>query len=479
MAFRGLSNLRDALRESNHDFKASTEIFPQVDVDRITKELKILEVAESRGKQEQPASTSTSYDDFELDIIGRIQDAKNTAHHNLEDQLHLFTERLNSLDFQAQFADIEKVNAEALSDFKAEVVKGKGVLHGLRRDLNRKDKELKDFQTKHKITRAPRGAEGSGMFLKVSLLVLFFFGEWIANGFFLSKGSEMGIVGGIIEALVFSLMNIGGALVFALFGVVLLTHRSWAVKLGGLVALVAYLAFAVVLNLVLAHYREVTGNLVDGAGLRAMARFWITPFGLEDLNSWMLFGTGLLLSFLTMIDGFYLRDPYMGYAGVNKRRNEAEQTYLATQSALIDGLIDVRDAHHESVDEIVRQLSARRKEHNAIIAHRTKLLSLFSEYQEHLDRATNQLLRKYREANVAARTTPTPKYFDNPYKFTRTKPSMPSAAEMSDKQVAAAIKKAQEELSIQIKAIASACDEGIDEYRELDKLFPDTEAVNG
>lgn len=479
MAFERLGRLRDALRESNHDFKATTEIFPQVDVDRVAKDMNLTEVAEARGKQEQPASSAGSYDDIELDVISRIQDAKNTAHNNLEDQLHLFTQRLTGLDFQGQFSDIEKVNAEAISEFKGEIVKGRGRLHSLRRDLIRKDKELIDFQASHRITRAPRGAQGGGMFLKISLLVLFFFGEWIANGLFLSKNNEMGIIGGILEAFVFSLLNIGVALAFALFGFPLLTHRRRLVVLGGLFIGAMYLAFAITLNLVLAHYREIAGNLADGAGLRALARFWSDPTGLEDLNSWMLFATGALLSFFTVVDGYFMRDPYIGYAGVNRRRDEAESYYLDTQSELIDGLIRIRDVHHEGVDEIIETLSSRRREHNAIIAHRTKLIALFSEYQDHLDRATNQLLRKYRVANIEARTTPAPKYFDAAYKFNRIKATKPSSAELSDKQIADAVKKAQEDLSAQIRTIATACEKGIDEYRELDNLFPDEEKANG
>ncbi len=479
MAFERLNNLVSALRVTNHDFKASTEIFPQVDVDRIAKEMNVLELAETRGSQEQPTSTAGGYDDVELSIISRIQDAKNTAHHNLEDQLHLFTERLVGLDFQGQFSELEKVNAETISEFKAEVVKGKGTLHGLRRDLIRKDKELKDFQASHRITRAPRGAEGGRMFLKISLLVLFFFGEWIANGFFLSKGNEMGIVGGILEAFVFSLLNIGVALFYALVGLPLLTHRSKLVVLGGLITGAAYLVFAVILNLVLAHYREIAGNLVDGAGLRALSRFWSDPLGLDDLHSWMLFATGLLLSVLTVVDGYFMRDPYIGYAGVNQRRDEAEDYYLSRQAELIDQLIQVRNTNHEQIDQIVESLSGRRREHNAIIAHRTKLLALFSEYQDHLDRATNQLLRKYRDANISARKTSPPKYFDVSYKFTRIKPTRPSNAELTDKQIAEAMKKSQEGLSAQIKAIAAACEDGINEYRELDILFPDAETANG
>jgi hypothetical protein len=44
-----------------------------------------------------------------------------------------------------------------------------------------------------------------------------------------------------------------------------------------------------------------------------------SPLGLQELNSWLLFGVGLMFSLFAFIDGCYLTDPYPGFAGVQNR----------------------------------------------------------------------------------------------------------------------------------------------------------------
>lgn len=369
------------------------------------------------------------------------------------------------------------MNAESLTDFKGETVYGKGQLHTLRNELYEKDKDLTCFKKNNKLERGAIVNDSGTQFMKYMLLFLFFVGEWVANGIFLSEGSRLGFIGGVIEAFVFALLNIIGTVLITMFGIRNLVHRSIFRKLIGLISLFVYIVFAVVLNLVLSHYRELSGNLIDGIGIEAFQHFRLDPFGLQDLKSWMLFATGILLSLATMIDTLYLGDPYMGYQAVSKRRQAAENNYKDKQRVLIDELIDLRDEHHEKIEKIIEQLHARRSEHSAIIAHRAKISSLFTEYQSHLERSANQLQRKYRDANIAARSTNAPKYFNSSFKLKRMKPTQDKTGELTDKQIAEAIKKAQAELSEQIKAISNACEQAIAEYRELDNLFPDN--ING
>lgn len=476
--FSGFNRLLEKVREASHEFVVTTEIFPNLDVERIARDMNLAEEGKTRGALDQPPKSSKSLDDIELAIVGKVQDVKITAYNNLEDQLQLFAGRLGGLDFEGQFSDIHKANSEGVSDFKAEIVKGRNELHGLRRALNAAEEDYVEFRRCHRITRAPRVSEGYIWFLKVSFLVFLFLVESIMNGVFLAKGSDMGIVGGIVEALSFSFLNIGIALIFALFCVSLVAHRSYSLKLLGVASIVGYGALAFALNLGLAHYREITGSILEDAGPLVMSRVLNDPVGLTDIKSWLLFGIGLMFSIFAFIDGWYLRDPYLGYAAVYKRLLAARLKYSTRQEELIEDLLGVRDDHNDKVDLIIKGLSGRRREHNAIIAHRAKLLSLFVQYQEQLERTANVLLKRYREANAKARTEAPPKYFDNAYKLDRIKPTKAGESELTDNAVIESIRKAQSELTEQIKNIAAVCDDGIDQYRELDKLHPET-APNG
>ncbi|WP_245261993.1 hypothetical protein [Mesorhizobium sp. L2C067A000] len=137
----------------------------------------------------------------------------------------------------------------------------------------------------------------------------------------------------------------------------------------------------------------------------------------------------------------------------------------------------MRDEHNEKVEDIVKRLGSRRREHRAIVDNRARQLTLFAQHQDQLERACNQLLSKYREANIQARTEPAPKHFASPYKLERIKPEIAVDGEWSEKDLGASIRDAQEELNAQVRLIGQECERGIEQYRDLDKLHPDS--VNG
>lgn len=469
----GLGQFWTKAKQAGHAFQPSTHIFPSLDVAKVEKQLDIHREAEERGAEEQPDQAAQAFDSKELEIVQLVEDAKNDAYQNLEDQLQVFSQRLTNLDFQGQFSEIELSNANAVSSFKAEVVKGKAELHDLRQKLSDATRSYNAFKTKHKITRAPQVASNHLLVLKYAILVAIFVFEFIGNGYFLAKGNELGMVGGFTQAMLFAFVNIGFTLFFALICVRRIYLPSIFQKMIGVLSIGIYAVFAISLNLFLAHYREVSGTTFEEAGRAALAQALANPVGLQDIESWLLFASGLLFSLIAFIDGWSLTDPYPGLAKSYKQMLNARAEYTDRQAELIDELTGVRDDHETKLKEIIESLNDRRAHHNDITAHRTKMLSLFAMYQDNLERTANSLLKSYREANRKARKTPTPQYFAQPYKLERVKPTFDASIEMTSQEIGKAIRKTQTELSAQIKEITQLCTEGIDQYHELDKLYPD------
>lgn len=472
--FEKLNRLRESLRESNHDFRASTQLFSSLDVAKIDRDMDLAGRGKQRGEVNQPPKAAKILDDVEHAIVERVEDEKKAAHHTLEDNLQLLSGRLASLDFEEQFGLIRQANAASVSDFKASVAVGLDELHGLRRALNEAEKEQAWFKEKHGLVRAARVQHGAAHLFRVMLLFLLFLVETITNGSFLAKGSEQGLFGGLIEAASFSFVNIGAALLLAIFCARLVTHKAFFLKLVGSVSIAAYVALALLLNLALAHYREISGTLVDGAGAEVVRSMWMNPVGLTDVESWLLFAIGLIFSTVAFIDGWFVLDPYPGFAGVQNRLVARRDDYIDRKTELIKDLQAVRDEHNEEVEEIVKQLGSRRREHRAIVEHRSRLLTLFAQHQDQLERACNQLLSKYREANIQARTEPAPKHFGTPYKLDRINPHASSEGEWSEGDLGTSIRAAQEELNAQVRLIGQECERGIEQYRDLDKLHPDS-----
>jgi hypothetical protein len=290
------------------------------------------------------------------------------------------------------------------------------------------------------------------------------------NGFFLSKGNELGYLGGAVEAFTFALLNVVVSFLIAAAGVRQLNHRNYLRKLFGLISFVCYVALALGLNLALAHYREASGSLVADAGREVLARLQTNPLGIADVKSWLFFALGLLCSLIAFADAFLVFDPYPGYAPLEKRRAEAHDAYIRRKNDLIAQLLEIRDDAIEALEEANRDLSIRRGEHDAILEGRARLVRLFAAHQSSLDRAANALLSVYREANKRQRKTSAPLRFSSAFSLDKF-PVEQSLLETSAREdLRRSIAESQAMLIGQVQAIHAEFEKAFASYREIDEL---------
>jgi len=317
--FQSLDRLRGLISRPAHTYRPTVETFSDLDTQRLSKEMELAKRGESRGAEDQPTSDSSSLDAVETEIIEHIGAAQKRAHDQLENHLAGFRQRLIDLDFDTQFSNIKSAALGGLSDLKQELQTGVDDLHGLRRDLTAAEKWHASFQKTHRLERPAKIGTPRASFFKWALIVILVLVELILNGELLSKGSELGLVGGIVEAFIFAVLNVGVALMFGIFWIPFVNHRNWLVKLFGLVGLGAYLACMVGINLALAHYREVAGVLFEGAGEVVMQRLIQDPLGIQDFRSWLLFGLGVLFSIIAVVLLCYLAANFPGtrYQGID------------------------------------------------------------------------------------------------------------------------------------------------------------------
>jgi hypothetical protein len=472
-----LSRLVSGLRREQHDYRASLEVFPVLNIDKLAADMGLTKAGAERGSHGEPASDSAALDDVENRIIERVEAEKNAAHATLLDEIRIYQERLTGLDFEGRFGTIRQAAPAAVSEFRAEAAQGRDELHSLRRHLRDLELERDEFRRRHKLKRAARWASGGNLTIKVGILLALFVFEVILNGFFLAKGSDLGYLGGAAEALTFALFNIGVAFLLAAVGVRELNHRNWFRKLFGLVALLCYLALLVAINLALAHYREVSAALISDAGREVLRRLETMPLGLVDLKSWLLFGLGVLCSLVAFGDSFLIFDPYPGYAPLEKRRAEAHDAYIRRKNDLIAKLLDIRDDAIEILEEANRDLSVRRAEHDAILESRARLVRLFGAHQSHLDRAVNALLSVYREANKNLRKTPPPRRFNLSYTLEKFPVEQELLETSARDDLRRSIAESQNVLVAQVHAIHAEFERAFASYREIDDLVEEKTVV--
>jgi len=466
-----LARLLKLVNEPRHDYRPSTDVFNEINTDIVAVDFRLSELGAERGNAKRPASDAQNFDDVEHKVIERIEAHKQDAHRIFLDHLHTYGDRLAALDFEERFAVIRQAAPEAVGDFKAEAALGRDELFSLRRRLYDAEQERANFRAKEKLARAARVSTTGWTIFKVGILAVMFVIEVVVNAGFLAKSNQQGILGGAIQAVSFAALNILASFFWGLVPIRLLNRRNVFFKCLGLIALLAYLAFACLLNLTLAHLREIPPTASGDVGQEVLLRLLHAPHLLNDVNSWVFFGIGLIFSLIAMADGVLFTDPHPGYAAMEKRWLEASRQYTDGKADLIEQLRTIRDTAKDAMNAAGRDLSVRRSEFDSILQARARLAQRFDQHQNHIERACNALLTVYREANRQARKTPAPAYFAKSYELERI-PHVGDGKEATTReQLRQAIIDSQAILEQQTAAIHEAFDQAVRSYREIDELI--------
>jgi hypothetical protein len=458
--------------QPTHDYRPATEIFLDLNVGRIADTLKLVQRGRERGAQNRPPSDAQTPDDVEHQIIERVEQHKQESHALFLDHNHTYDQRVAALNFEERFAVVQQAAPEAVGDFRAEAGLGRDELFNLRRRVLDSERERDHFRAKHKIVRPARLSTPAKTVLKIGLLAVMLVVEIVVNGVFLSKSNWAGLLGGAVQAVTFAALNILVSFLCGLLLIRLINRREIFLKFLGFISLIAYLAFAVALNLTLSHLREMPPTITGEIGHEVLLQLTQNPFYLNDVNSWVFFAFGFIFSIVAMADGLIFTDPYFGYGALEHRWIEAQHQYTDGKSKLIENLRQIREKASDAMREAARDLSVRLGEYDAILAARSRLRQRFAEHQNHIERSARSLLSIYREANQSARTQPSPGFFSQPYNLERiTVGSEPS--EGFRERVSRSIDETKKLLDEQIKAIHEVFTKAVESYREMDELIPE------
>lgn len=471
-----ISRLISGLKREYHDYKPSSDIFPALNPNKVASDLELHRLGIENAGRNHPPADSTSMDNVEIRIIDRIEEEKNTAHNTYSEEVRVYAERLAGLEFEERFNAIQNAAPAAVSEFKVAAAEGRDELTSLRRTIKEVEAERDAFRKRHRIDRVSRHSMGGHKTLKFGILVVLLIAEVVMNGVFLSSISDDGIAGGIVEASAFAFLNVVGSFLVAAAGIRWINHRNLFRKLVGILSLAFYVGFAIWLNLLLAHYREIAETLTSDASRAALTRVVASPMGLEDLKSWILFGIGLSFSGIAVLEAFMIYDPYPGFGQLYERVEREHTRYRDAKKELFAKLEDILNDAVENMEEAGKDLSRRRGAYDSYMQGRERLDQLFIGYQDHLERNANTLLSMYREANQKARTDgKVPDHFGKRYKMERVPVSTNQGVAMARDDLRKALADAHELLNSQVVAIHAVFAAEVATYKQLDDLVPEND----
>jgi hypothetical protein len=468
-----ISRIWALLNQPPHPYRPATTIFLDLSVDRIADELQLAARGQASGSENRPTAESQTLDDVEHQIVERIEAHKQDAHTLYLDHLHTYDERVTALSFEERFATIQQAAPEAVGDFRAEATIGRDELFALRRRLNESELERESFRTRHRIVRPARLTSPGKVILKIGILAILFIIEVMINGSFLAKANVGGLLGGAAQAVTFAALNIIASFLWGMVLIRLINRRNYLLKLVGLLSFLAYIAFAATLNLVLAHLREIPPTINGDVGQEVLRRMLSEPYTLTDINSWVFVSIGFIFSLIAMADGLMFFDPYIGYAGLERRWIDASNQFAKARSDLIERLRDIREDATEAMNAAARDLSVRRSEYDSLLQGRSRLAQRFTQHQNQIEQACRALLEIYREANRRARSSPPPAYFSKPYAMERIVYTGGEPDASAREHLRQMIAETQDLLKQETAAIHAAFDGAARTYREIDELLPE------
>jgi hypothetical protein len=283
-------------------------------------------------------------------------------------------------------------------------------------EFNYAKKDLHNFKSENKIIRQERSS--SKPLLNWAIVLLIIFAESILNASFFAKGSDLGLLGGIIQAFVIVMINV---LVANL--VVLLIRRRFVVTINaiqkfGYTLLTGVLVVGLInFHFLVGHYRDALRIDFENAYAFSVLNYSASPFHLIDFESYILVVMGFLFFIVLIIDLYKLKDPYPGYAEVSQRFHDIKEEYDSLNFILLDDESEMHKNINDKIELIKAEANSTYAEIQGIQITMQKLEYKYNEHLNSIKKLATHSIKHYRSINSDMRTTEKPKYFDDDVEF--------------------------------------------------------------
>jgi hypothetical protein len=384
---------------------------------KVDKILGVSSAAKKAAMDETPSSDAVSLDETERSIISYCEGEVHAANDIVYDQFSSFKQLVTQATRTiANIKSLKYIHELFKSDNEYDIRKNTEEFKLVQNEFNYAKKDLHNFKSENKIIRQERSS--SKPLLNWAIVLLIIFAESILNASFFAKGSDLGLLGGIIQAFVIVMINV---LVANL--VVLLIRRRFVVTINaiqkiGYTVLIGSLVTALVnFHFLVGHYRDALRIDFENAYAFSVLNYSASPFRLIDFESYILVLMGFLFFIVLVIDLYKLKDPYPGYGEVSKRFNDTKEEYDSLKFALLDDEGDMSKDINEKIELIKVEANSTYAEIQGIQITMQKLENKYNEHLNSIKKLAIATVKNYRSINGDMRTTPKPAYFNDDVEF--------------------------------------------------------------
>ncbi|WP_341368979.1 hypothetical protein [Yoonia sp. BS5-3] len=454
----------------NEAFVPSASVFPEIDNDRLSRELDLKVKGGTRGRKGLPRKEDQTLDQIELEAVSKVEALRRRGLENFETNRQVYSERLNQVGTAKM--QVETVADDTKSRFLEETIRWRSAMVAPRERVQETYNWRNRFREIHKLERPAKKASSLVSIIGLGFVMVML--ESAGNAYLFAQKNTLGLLGGLMAAF---LVSFGNVAISTLLGMATRYINIRGISrifltLLGLGFFLLWLVFATGYNLGVAHFRDAVETVGEWreAGEIAMQTLVANPISLHTMESYILFLLGAFISIISLLKGYHSSDPYPGYSKVQADLTNARESYVDHLEEALETLSDHRDEAvetlHEALEEVQRNI---RDSIDALYGQRT-LTSGVSAFLEQTDIAANFLLSVYREANRAARPDgdEVPPYFLESFQF---KPFNPPALESVDRSEAEGqVREIEALISKTIKEMFDVFEQAVQDHYELDEL---------
>ena len=467
-----LKELLSSLGSPPDGFVPGTQGFPRLDYAELRGKLSIPERARQNAAKQMPSSDASEPDSIEDEIRAAVEDFADKARAEYRSELDAYESRIAAARItQAYEMQLVSLGESAVSNLELQSKANETYLFPQKERVRDLWQQLGAFRAKHRLNRPAKLRSGWDLAMRWSVLVLLLIVETVVNGSFFAASNTAGLFGGFTQAAGISVINIGLAIVLARVAIPMVIHRSFALKAVGVVAIVLLVLSIVGINLAAAHMREAFAGFASGdPTLDVVQRLNESPFLLSDIDSWTLFGVGVVFSIIAAWDASGLWDLYFGYHRRSSDYDTAIQRFGDRQLECLENLQESRDESVGLMTEVIRRVEAEQREHQQALTGRVRLHDLFSGYLGHLGETGARLVKEYREINRSERPDSAPPYFEDPWRLPETL-TVPMLEEVGAGLIDDSSSSLVSKMDGYIKEIRSGVAESLEAYKKIEDVL--------
>ncbi len=464
---------------SRKPHKAHPDLYP-IDVERIAKDLQLLEQAKRLGEAGLPAPGAAVISGPEAAVVQRVEKAR-------QDYVDWGALRLNVLNRDLGRRNITKdVNRARQADQEFErkastlLTEQDAIVRGLGEIAGKRKAELENFRTEHQLNRDAHFPTGSGTFLRYAIVAVLVAVEAVLNAKFFAQGLDSGLLGGFVEAGIMAAINVSIAFLMGKFAVPYVNHSRAIPKVLGFLALVAAFAAMGCIGMGIAHYRDSLTAEITNPAKAALEAFLAHPFQLKDFFSWALFAISVVFGLGSLFDGLFSDDLYPRYGSISRRTQSAIDDHEAELNTLRTALEELKNEELEGLDVALKRAQMDVAVFESLIHDKQMAGSRLSTALLDADNSLDALLKKFRTENEIYRNdAQRPAYFDTQPDLRPIQPpsfdtNSEDTALQDQRNLVSTLLAEEQDIRARIQA---AFTQQFDRLKPLDSHFPSKEAT--